>query len=267
MKKFVFVLVLSLIFVFGSLAQAQAKEIFSLENGDLVVYETREKKRIPGVPQGVSADTAYQLASGKLKETVVKDERGKKTYKFSYPVREKVVFSDTLIKYDGRKWIQNKIPRIEENLEWDLTIFWIWFPALGILIISLINIMAEIGSRKLLVFYSTVFGSMLAALVGSLVGGAIIGSIGGLIAGVFAAVFAAGLAGGLAGVFTGGLAVASAGGFTGLLADGLAGEGNYEIIIYLIFLMCVCMISFAIAEIAGIVKRNMPAIKKWLEQK
>lgn len=229
-------------------SMALAKEIAFLENGNLVISEV--KMIVPDVPEGISAETAHKLVTGEIKEAVIRDQAGKKTYVFSYPIMEEKVFSDTVAAYSGGKWIQNPLPlaRTEKSSNWLLTITWLWIPALGILTVSLLNAFFNISKRKLLVFYLAMFAGILAGmLVGTSAGGP--GVFAGLLTGVFAGGFAGFFACGFAGLFVGGFA----GGFAGMLTGGFAGlsAGGFD---YMIFLLAVEAVCFLASLLAGAIK-------------
>ena len=249
-----------LLFVFLAVV-AEAEEIIIIEDGDLVVKETKEKMRIPDVPNGLSAKKAKKLVMGELKEVAIKDETGKEIYSFSCPIKKQKTFFDRLVTYNRGEWMQRNAPsRAEERNDWFLTIFWLLVPALGILIISIVNItLLENSIRKLFVFYIAILAGMLAGgFVGWLTGW-LAGGLAGMLAGGFVGWLTGGFAGGFAGELVGILVCW----FTGMFAGVLASKGNYEIVAYyFVFILAVEIVSFVFAKIVGVVKKNMPAIKK-----
>jgi len=83
MKKIFGVLAIGFSFVVSVILPAEAKEAVSLENGNLIVSEIKEIKRIPGVPKGVSAEDAYKLVTGGLDKVTIIEKR-KKTFIFGF---------------------------------------------------------------------------------------------------------------------------------------------------------------------------------------
>lgn len=247
MNKALVLLALLFVFIIGVIIlPAQAEQVVSLEKGTLVIKEVREVKRIPAVPEGLSADLAYKLVTGEKKEGVIKDEEGEmRVAHFSYPLKVKKIFSDRVISYSQGEWAKKTSPpRVEEKPDLALTFFWLWLPALGILIASIANSLLGIGTRKLFVFYVSMLAGMLA------------GGLAGMFAGMFAGMIAGMLAGGFAGMFAGMLAGM-------IIAGGLAGEQGYEVVrYYFVFLLAVEIVSFVLSRVAGAVKRNMSAIKR-----
>ena len=92
--------------------------VISSASNDLVVYKTTEAMRVSHVPEGISADDAYSLVTGKLKEVVV---RGKKTraaqLSFSSPleiVSSPTIYADTVFTYEGGVWSSREVERSEK---------------------------------------------------------------------------------------------------------------------------------------------------------
>lgn len=253
MGKGLLIAVMFLTIFFASFP-AETKQVLSLENGNLVISEV--KMVIPGVPAGISAETAYKLVTGEIKEWKVMAEEGETRYLSLFPIIERRIFADRLIKYKERLWSEETIVRVEEEENKLVTFFFIVLPVLGILIVTLKNQLADLESRRLLLFNAAMIVSILVSrLVGALVnwlmdaiaaGGAgmFIGYSIGMLAGMFAGrskdeVFplASFIGGVLVGIFTG----------------AFAGAGGYGILgVYLVFVIIAMVVSFLIAQIVRI---------------
>ena len=252
MKKSVVLVGLFSVFFFGT-SDVRAEEKIALEGNTLVVSEVREVKRISNVPAGLSPENAYKLVTGELKEITVRNETGKAKYFFSFPLKGKTTFLDRIVAYNG-KWEEKKISRTEESRDWMLTVFWLIIPAVGILVVSILNHLAKTGARKLFVFYGAVLAAIFA---GMFVGG---------LAGMFVGGLAGGLAGRLAGMFAGMFVGVFAGGLAGGLAGRLAGEQGYTIVLlYLVFVGATMLVSYIVVNIVSKfireIKNRFPAIK------
>lgn len=166
----------------------EAKQIsFEIKNGNLVIFEVKEISRIPNVPAGISAETAYKLVTGRIKEWKVIAEKPKRTtYHSLFPVWARDIFVDRLIKYKEGRWTEESIVRLEEEISIGFTLLLVILPLIGILIGTLIiNREANIGMLRL--FYLCIVASiLLAVLAGALTGekgGVVVGGVGGVVAG------------------------------------------------------------------------------------
>ncbi len=270
MKKILVVLVVVFLFVVFAIRPVEARGVASLENGNLVVSEVREIKRIPGVPEGISAEDAYKLVTGELDKVTIKAKKGKKTVIFGFPLQRINEYQYRVISHGPKGWNDSEVIRTETNTDDVLTFLWLIVPYLGILIVSLVSHLSGKKTRKLFVFYGSILVSI---LVGASIGllfnkiageslGGLAGLLAGALAGVFAGILAGELAGGLAGIFAGGLA----GIFAGMSAGAVAGKQGYEVLIpYFVFLVAACAACLVIAYASGFVKKRLPAIKEWLE--
>lgn len=154
MKK---ILILLIIFSSFVVLKETRANIISIEDNDLVISE--EKKRIQGVPKGLSAEDAYRVTKGENK--ILKDKKGERKFIFSFPVEDKIIFSDKLISYSEEKgWGEEIVIRTQE-LSGNSTLLFLGLQTVGILLISVIN------AKKLWVFYSYILAS---AIIGASVG-------------------------------------------------------------------------------------------------
>jgi len=263
--------VLGIMIVFGvamfamcSTARAE-REVSISQNGTLLVKEVREVMRVPGVPKEiVDPKIADELVTGKReKYTVKKDVFGKATYTFGLPFFKKVTrYSDTVITYRQGAWLSELAQtRFERSDAEVLSVFWIWAPAILILLLSIGS--TFVGTRSpfpgtrikdLLIFYATMFvGTLAGTVIGGIIG--VVDPVSGTVIGGLMGALAGGIAGGLGAdyVSTSGMGLAS-GGFAGLymgmIAGAFAGSQQYKIIFYFcIYLLVVEAISFCIARI------------------
>jgi hypothetical protein len=278
MKKTTMVVVLFVcIFSFFTSASASAEQKVVLENGELVVSEVKTKvvMRVPNVPVGISAEDAHKIVIGGIKEVMVKGEKEKEIYSFSYPIRKIKIFSDGVVSYSAGKWNERMVPRVEESSDWLLTISWLLI-AFSVLIFSLENQLTKLGDRKLFVFYIVMFISIITAMIvggiTSMIANVIVGEVMGLLIGV-----AIGVTVSIVGIFKGEFAdkIANttivgmfAGGFAGGQAGMLAGRQQYRIAMsYLLFMVMAMLVSFLIARASRAIKDHLPAIKAWVMEK
>lgn len=221
MRKLLLVLVTML--AISGAARAEREAI--LQNGALVIKETTEVLRVPGVPQGLSADVAYKLVTGELKEAMIKDRKeGKKIFVFSFPfIYAKVEHPEKKVTYHNRWFVEQAPNRIEESDDkMYSSLVTLWIPVLIIVAMGFLSSSRGLERKRLIIFYGGLFtgvlvgiffnlltpgsisgamalGTIMGAVVGgttgmSLVGdnpiGAVLGAVAGMLVGVIGTGFA-----------------------------------------------------------------------------
>ena len=238
------------VLLFGSTVKAEEKKIV-LDGNDLVVYELKEVERFPDIPDmpaelSHSLEKIYKLLKGEEENITVKGEE-KFNLRFSFPIKTKTTCLDKVVTYENGGWQEKILSRTEESKDWTGTFFALIIPALGILAVSLLNQLGNIGIHKLFVFYGVLLASVFV--------GGVAGIFAGGLAGIFAGGFVGGLAGMSAGIFAGGLAGIFAGGLAGMFAGTSAGE--YDSLYYIVFIVLVIVVSFAISFLAKEIKKRV----------
>jgi len=219
-----------------------------LEQGNLLIFELKEIKRIPNVPAGLSAETAYKLVTGEIMEFQIHEERERKNWKFTFPIKEEMKFSVMSFDQKTQKW--NERTNVVSAMDWATTSFFLLITSL-IFFVSFINQLTKTGDIKLLVFYLGILEGILAGALAGILAGVFVGAL----AGVSTVLFTGALAGKSIRIF-GVEFVEFVEVFTGILAGWLAGEQGYKIIFcYLVPLVIMMAISFAVAKTASYVIR------------
>ena len=251
----VFVVVLSAFAI--STANAVTQERPFIKNGQLFIRRVTTSKvaDVAKVPKGLSASDALRLYRGEISN--VKIETGKSpVYSFGFPIKS--ITKESVVSYkEGNLAVKDSLPKHEST--WLITIFMVVVPIFLIALVTFINRVKRVGTKKLLLFYGGVFFMML-------IGGALPG---------LANQFISAFVGGAVGAYTGILAItdtfdremdeliiaiiAVAGAVTTSMLSGvgLLLHGGMEIIYdYAIFLAVVMGVSyFAVAIFFKIKKK------------
>lgn len=266
-KEFLFVVflfvcafALTVVMLFATAKKAHAEiETSFTKDRTLIVKEIVGKGFFYKVPEGISADTAYKLATKKQVEATVVDENGSNEHSFALPwIKVRTEYMDKVVTYEKDGWLVKYAPsRFKQEERIFLSILWLWIPAVLIIIASIESAFARVPVKSFPAFYGLLLAGVFAsALVGWFIGnssgeavGAGTGTFFGLIAGGFAGIFAGGelvewgpdnpgLSVGLGGI---------AGALTAMVSGTYAGAQEFKIVMHcFLFLVGTEVVSFAI---------------------
>lgn len=112
--------------------EAKSEQTVTLEAGVLTVTDgATQVMRVPGVPQGLSAFTAFGLVTGKLKETLVRDKIGEKFSSLDFSsFTSKTRYSDRIVAYRNGWETLTVVRRETEDIGRALGGFLLWIPML-----------------------------------------------------------------------------------------------------------------------------------------
>jgi len=248
MKKIVIFLVVFLVSFSIGFSQEQQQQVVR-EGNDIVVYTFLETERYQEVPKEIPTDTALMIIRGDQREYVLKGEK-KERYFSSFPIIKENYSEDKVFLYQG-KWESEIKPINQKTLDWGLTILFHLFPLVGILLISLFSQLEKVDYRKLLIFYGAILGSMLIGMSVGLSLGKLFDTIdvvhgfavGGIIGGVATIIATQRTTNKFINMFIG----AFAGGITGGVIGVFAICDFHSAFAYLIYIICVCVVSFLIS--------------------
>jgi len=222
----------------------------------LIVKEVKYIGRFPNVPEGISPDTAYQLASGKQTKATVVDENGSNEHSLALPwIKERTEYMDKAVTYEKGEWVVKYAPSRFKNEESKiLSILWLWIPAVLIILISAEGAFARIALKE----FFTLYGLLIAGVGASAVVGGYVGaSSGGMTGGMVGFLFGL-ICGGLAGLFAGGVIMEEdpglsvvmggfAGAFTAMISGAYAGAQEFKIVFHcFLFLIASEAVAFSI---------------------
>lgn len=258
MKNFYFVLGILLSFAFFT-DSAKAEEIWVNENGKLICYEKKEVHSAQ--PEELSAETAGKLIRGEIPEPIIKgDKKIELVLKSFWHLQEVEIISQTKVSYSDGAWVSKEIlPQRQDKFSWRAFLTFMLVPALGVLIISIINQWCEVGDGRLFVFYGAILVPIIFA------------NLSGCLNNETASMFIGGFIGIIAGVFAGGFAcdfdrfnilIGGIGFFTSMFTGAIIGvvAGTFSIgKEYFVFFTFVCLFSFIMSKIIlGIIRKLRP---------
>ncbi len=247
MKTFMISLFAVLAFAVGE-AQTVQKEV--IEKGTLIVTETVEVMRVPGVPRGLSAETARKLVTGELKTATAHPLLPSFDFFFSSPgatITEE--YADEAVTYQSGTWMTRAAPSRIEKSDSVVVVFFLWFPVLSIAALSVwagLYLEAD-RNASLICCYAALFSGIASASVFQSLGvGAIVGAMVGMATG-------AAVVENLLGVLLG----MASGASLGLFADLLVRSQNPQgVIRYTLFIIMVAAASFTLALVVKWVKER-----------
>ena len=251
---------LSMLFllVFG-IGYTVAEEIWVIEDEGLVYYVKEENHPIyPIPPEGVPIEIAGKLIRGEISDYVIEgDGEIKWALKPFWYLREIKIIPQTKVSYSASAWISEEIPpQKKEETDWTGIILFLIMPALCILMVSITNQNAELGDKKLFIFYGMFFILIIFCVLISYLVEVDIGLFIGMLVGTFVGAFA----GWFAGWFAGKIQGAIIGLFAGTLVGAFAGVFTNDITIigqYLIFIALTCLLSLIAAKA---IKKRWPVL-------
>jgi len=239
-----------------------AETRISLEGRTLIIeeIEVKGRKEIPNVPSGINIETAHQLVMGEPDEKVI-EEKKEVNFLFGFPVIKQVTRENKVVTYDENEngWKERKEVFSKKTEDYPIS------SIIGLLVICILttSFLCQFfvaGYKRLIIFYIAI---LLSAVVG-VPAGVLVGKFGVLVVAIFVGAMSVGIPTALIveksfkkGELTGALM----GAFTGMYLVILAGEftkvGVKNFLYYLLFIVVVEIISFAIVFITQKIKMRL----------